>query len=63
MKALCVLRLSYISQKTQINRKENGHVENSLWQPCDLGFRMAVLRCCSQHREAAVRNQDICRRR
>ena len=60
--ALCVLRLSYVSQKTQTNRKENEHVENLLRQPCDLAFRTAVLRCCSQHREAAVRNQEICRR-
>ena len=61
--ALCVLRLPYVSEKTQTNRKENEHVENSLRQPCDLVFRTAVLRCCSQHREAAVRNQEICRRR
>ena len=47
----------------QTNRKENEHVENSLRQPCDLVFRTAVLRCCSQHREAAVRNQEICRPR
>ena len=61
--ALCVLRLSYVFQKTQTNRKENEYVENSLRQPCDLVFRTAVLRCCSQHREAAVRNQEICRHR
>ena len=60
--ALCVLRLSYTSQKTQANRKENEHVENSLWQPCDLVFRTAVLRCSILHREAATRNQEICRR-
>ena len=56
--ALCVLQLSYVFQKTQTNRKENEHVENSLRQPCDLVFRTAVLRCCSQQSEAAVRNQD-----
>ena len=61
--ALCVLRLSYVSQKTQTNRKENEHVENLLWQPCDLVFRTTALRCCSQHREAAVRNQEMCRLR
>ena len=60
---LCALRLSCVSQKTQTNRKENEQVENSLRQPCDLVFRTEVLRCCSQHREAAVRNQKICRRR
>ena len=61
--ALCVLRLSYVSQKTKTNRKENEHVENSLRQPCDLVFRTAVLRCSILHLEAAVRNQEICRRR
>ena len=60
--ALCVLRLSYTSQKTQANRKENEHVENSLRQPCDLVFRTAVLRCSILHREAAARNPEICRR-
>ena len=60
---LCVLRLSCVSQKTQTNRKEDEQVENSLRQPCDLVSRTEVLRCCSQHREAAVRNQKICRRR
>ena len=52
--ALCVLRLSYVSQKTQTIRKENEHVENSLRQPCNLVFRTAVLRRCAQYREAAV---------
>ena len=61
--ALCVLRLPYVSRKMQTNRKENEHVENSLRQPCDLVFRTAVLRCSILHREAAVRNQEICRRR
>ena len=61
--ALCVLRLSYVTQKTQTNRKENEHVENSLRQPCDLVFRTAVLRCSILHLEAAVRNHEICRRR
>ena len=60
--ALCVLRLSYTSQKTQANRKENDHVENSLRQPCDLVFRTAVLRCSILHREAAARNPENCRR-
>ena len=60
--ALCALRLSYTSQKTQANRKENEHVENSLRQPCDLVFRTAVLRCSILHREAAARNPEICRR-
>ena len=60
--ALCVLRLSYTSQKTQANRKENEHVENSLRQPCDLVFRTAVFRCSILHREAAARNPEICRR-
>ena len=60
--ALCVLRLSYGSQKTQTNRKENEHVENSLRQPCDLVFRTAVLRCSLLHREAAAGNPEICRR-
>ena len=60
--ALCVLRLSYTSQKTQANRKENEHVENSLRQPCDLVFRTAVLRCSILHREAAARNPEISRR-
>ena len=60
--ALCVLRLSYTSQKTQANRKENEHVENSLRQPCDLVFRTAVLRCSILHREAAARNPEICPR-
>ena len=60
--ALCVLRLQYTSQKTQANRKENEHVENSLQQPCDLVFRTAVLRCSILHREAAARNPEICRR-
>ena len=59
--ALCALRLSYVFQKTKTNRKENEHVENSLRQPCDLVFRTTVLRCCLQHREAAIRNQEICR--
>ena len=59
---LCVLRLPYTSQKTQANRKENEHVENSLRQPCDLVFRTAVLRCSILHREAAARNPEICRR-
>ena len=62
MAALCVLRLSYTSQKTQANRKENEHVENSLRQPCDHVFRTAVLRCSILHREAAARNPEICRR-
>ena len=60
--ALCALRLSYTSQKTQANRKENEHVENSLRQPCDLVFRTAVLRCSILQREAAARNPEICRR-
>ena len=60
--ALCALRLSYTSQKTQANRKENEHVENSLRQPCDLVFRTAVLRCNILHREATARNPEICRR-
>ena len=60
--ALCVLRLTYVSQKTQTNRKENEHVENSLRQPCDLVFRTAVLRRSILHLGAAVRNQEICRR-
>ena len=59
---LCVLRLPYTSQKTQANRKENEHVENSLRQPCDLVFRTAVLRCSILHREAAARNPEICQR-
>ena len=50
--ALCVLWLSYTSQKTQANRKENEHVENSLRQPCDLDFRTAVLQCSILHRQA-----------
>ena len=58
--ALCVERLSYTSQKTQTNHKEN--VENSLRQTCDLVFRTAVLRCSILHREAAARNPEICRR-
>ena len=58
--ALCVLRMSYTSQKTQANRKENEHVENSLRQPCDLVFRTAVLRCSILHREAAARNPETC---
>ena len=62
MAVLCVLRLPYTSQKTQANRKENEHVENSLRQPCDLVFRTAVLRCSILHREAAARNPEICRR-
>ena len=57
--ALCVLWLLYVFQKTQTNRKDNE--ENSLQQPWDLVFRTAVLRRCSQHRETAVRNQEICR--
>ena len=61
--ALCVLRLSYDFQKTRTNRKEKEHVENSLQQPYDLVFRTAVLPCCSQHREAAIRDKEICRRR
>ena len=60
--ALCVLRLSYTSQKTQANHKENERVENSLRQPCDFVFRTAVLRCSILHREAAARNLEICRR-
>ena len=62
MEVLCVLRLPYTSQKTQANRKENEHVENSLRQPCDLVFRTAVLRCSILHREAVARNPEICRR-
>ena len=52
----CALRLSYVFQKTQTNRKENEHVENLLRQPCDLVFRTAVLRCCSQHRVDQLAN-------
>ena len=59
---LCALRLSYTSQKTQANCKENEHFENSLRQSCDPVFRTAVLRCSILHREAAVRNPEICRR-
>ena len=47
----------------QTNRKENEHFENLLLQPCDLVFRTAVLRCCSQHCEASARNPENCPRR
>ena len=52
--ALCLLRLSYVSQKTQTNCKENEHVKNLLRQPCNLVFRTAVLRCCSNYHQIST---------